>query len=194
MMGFWNTIKHKYFKVAATIMILFLPLVLVINQQQQETRSRASASTTLSFSPTTTSQAPLIKKVGDSFYLDLMLKPGSNLVSSIKLDIIYDPTKVSLSETNPIVINEIVFPEIIEGPIYSDGRIQIVLAVGQDLSKSISQESRALSLNLIAKNPTSQTLFSFSNNTAVYSVTATDSDGKNILSTTSPAFIKIVNK
>lgn len=192
MKAFWNTVKHKYFKVAATVMVLFLPIILVVNQQEKETRSRASASTTLSFSPTTTSTNPLVKKIGDSFSLDLIVEPGSNTISSIKLDIIYDPTKVSLSSTNPLAVNETVFSEIIEGPIYTSGRIQIILAAGPNLSSSITTASRALTLNLVAKNTTSQTLVSFGSNNFIYSVSSNNSGGENVLSTTIPAYLNIV--
>ena len=191
MKGFVNILKHKYFAFSAVVMMVMLPLILVVNNQQKETRSQAEASTTLTFNPVTLPNTPLQKKVGDNFYLDIMLNPGKNLVSLIKLDITYDPAKISLSSTNPLVVNSEIFPQILEGPVYSTGRIQVVLSVGSDLSKAISTQSRAATVNFVANSPASQTLVSFGTGTSVSSVASTDLSGENVLSTTSPAYITI---
>ncbi len=183
--------KHKYFAFALAIMIVTLPLVVVIMQQQQEIRGRAQASTTLSFIPSTTSSTPIIKKVGEPLSLDLMVNPGVNLVSSIKVEITYDPTKLRPSEANPLSINQTIFPAIIEGPVYSDGKIQVVLSVGPDLSKAVGQINRVATLNFDTIANSSQTLVSFGVNTSISSVALNDTSSENVLSTTSPAYIKI---
>ncbi len=193
MRGFINIIKHKYFAFSAVVMIIMLPLFLVINNQQRDTRSRAEKSTTLSFIPVSAPNSPMQKAVGETFSLDVMLNPGKNLVSLIKLDIQYDPTLISISPSNPLVINEAVFPQIIEGPVYSYGRVQVVLSVGADLSKAISTQSKAATVNFIANTTSKQTLVSFGSGNSVYSVASNDLSGENVLSTTSPAYITISN-
>ena len=182
--------KHKYFAFALTIMIVTLPLLLVIMQQQQEIRGRAQASTTLSYSPTSTSTSPIIKKVGEPINLDLMVNPGINLVSLVKLEITYDSTKLKPS-ANPVSINQTLFPNIIEGPVYSPGKIQVVLSVGPDLTKSVGQTSRVATLNFDTIASSGQTLVSFGTNTSISSVAVNDSISENVLSTTSPAYITI---
>lgn len=183
--------KHKYFAFALAIMIMTLPLLLVIMQQQQEIRGKAQASTTLSFIPSTTSATPVTKKAGEPLSLDLMVNPGVNLVSSIKVEITYDPTKLRPSATNPLSINQTIFPTIVEGPIYSPGKIQVVLSVGPDLSKAVGQINRVATLNFDTIATSSQTLVSFGVNTSISSVAQNDASSENVLSTTSPAYIKI---
>lgn len=184
-------LKHKYFAFALAIMIVTLPLFLIIMQQQQEIRGRAEKSTSLYFSPITNSTNPIIKKIGEPINLDLMVNPGVNLVSLIKAEITYDPTKLRPSEANPLSINQTIFPAIIEGPVYSDGKIQIVLSVGPDLSKAVGQISRVATLNFDTITTSSQTLVSFGINTSISSVAQNDASNENVLSTTSPAYIKI---
>src|SRR4029078_276402 len=95
----WNRFKHKNLGIAATVIALaLLPIILISTQQKQEDRSHAQAATTLSFSPVTTSSTPLLKKVGDNFPLNVVISPGTNLVSFLKLEVLYDPSKVPLSQ------------------------------------------------------------------------------------------------
>jgi hypothetical protein len=191
MKAFWNILRHKYFHFAATIMIVFLPLVLFLNTKQQDLRGRAEASTTLYFTPASSKSFPIHKKVGDDFYVDLMLNPGKNQVSIIKIDISYDPTKLSISPGNSVEVNEAMFPQILEGPVYSPGRIQVVLSVGLDVSKAITTEGKALTLNFVAKNTSNSTAISIGSNSQVFSVAAADNTSDNVLSTSTPAYIKI---
>lgn len=174
-------------------LVIALPLILLAAWQRQEIRGRAQASTTLFFSPPTTTSNPRVEGPGDYFSLDLMLDPGSNLVTLARIEILYDPGKIALSETSPLVVNDLVFPQILEGPIYSSGKIQIVLSVGPDLSKAISQESKVLTLNLKAVNFSDQTFISFGQDTLITSAASQDSPSENVLSTTTPAVIKIAN-
>jgi len=192
MKAFWNILKHKYFKIAVVVSILLvLPLFLFASYQTQELRGKAEAATTLSFSPTSSKTSLIAKKVGESFYLDLMLNPGKNLVSVLKVDIRYDSSIMSISSTNPLVVNEVVFPEILEGPVFTDGRVQIVLTVGQDHTRAISSEARALTLNFMANSRTKITTIDIGENTAIYSVGIDDLSGENVFSSYTPAYIKI---
>lgn len=183
--------KHRYFAFALAIMLVTLPLVLIILQQQQIIRGSAQASTSLFFAPPSSVTSPIIKRPGETFYLDLMLNPGENLVSLIKLEITYDPTKLTPSAIDPLLVNQTVFPEILEGPVYSSGKIQMVLSVGSDFSKAISTQSRVATLNFDSLSTTSETLVDFGPNISVSSVATNDPSGENVLSSTSPAYIKI---
>jgi hypothetical protein len=192
--AFWNIIKHRYFKFAAIVsVLLILPIILFSAYQTQELRGKAETGTTLYFSPTSSKASPVIKAIGEAFYLDLMLNPGKNLVSFMKVDIRYDSSVLSLSPENQLVVNDVVFPQILEGPVYTDGRIQIVLSVGQDYTKAISTEIRALTLNFVAKSRTSRTSVDIGNNTAVYSVGSADFSEENVFSSYTPGYLKIIN-
>ena len=191
MKSFKKIVKHKYFALIATLLILALPILLIVAQQNQETRSRADASTTLYFSPDSSKGAPITKNVGDEFYLDVMLNPGNDLVSLVKMDIKYDSSIMSPSKTNPVVVNNVIFPQILEGPVFTDGRIQIVLSVGPDLTKAMSSESRILTLNFLAKGETRRSEVNFGENISVSSVSLNDTANENVLLNFSPAYIRI---
>lgn len=190
----WNVVKHKYFKFAAVIMLIFMPLVLVVNQKQQETRGRAEQSTTLSFSPQTTSNNPLQIARGESINLDLVLNPGKNIISLVKVDILYDPARIKLSPSNPVTVNKTAFPNILEGPTYLEGRVRLVLSVGSDFSKAVTSETKVLTANFVAAGTAEQTIVSLGPASQAYTVPGDDSMGAQVLSTTSPAYIKIISK
>ncbi|MBI4039326.1 hypothetical protein HY388_00680, partial [Candidatus Daviesbacteria bacterium] len=104
---------------------------------------------------------------------------------------LYDPTKITLSATNPVVVNTGVFPQIVEGPVLSSGKIQVVLSVGPDQTKVVQTDSKALTLNLKAQAAIDPTLVSYGPNNSIYSIAPQDSSNENVLSTTIPATIKI---
>lgn len=197
MRAFWNLIKHKYLRIPAVVgLLLILPLFIFVVLEKQDTRSKAEKATTLSFSPTSSKSKPISHKIGDDFYVDLMINPGKNLISLLKLDIQYDPSKIELLDENPININTIVFPKILEGPLYSNGRIQIVLSVGPDTTRAIATESRVLTLNFKANKSTNKTLIKFGTENSAFSVSVNDQSGENVISTMTPAYVKInkINK
>lgn len=183
--------KHKLRVFLIALLLIALPAIILASSQKQETRSNAQASTTLYFSPVTSITSPLQKKVGDSFFLDLMLSPGTNLVTFARIEILFDPTKLTLDPSIPLVINSAVFPQILEGPVYASGKIQVVVSVGPDLTKAIGVDSKALTINFITSNPVSQTSVSFGGSTAIFSAASQDASSENVLSTTSPAYVKI---
>ncbi len=183
--------KHKVVSSFVAFLLIALPIIVLASMKNQDTRGRAQASTTLYFSPVTSATSPLQKTVGNSFSLDLMLSPGTNLVTFTKIEILFDPTKLTLDTTNPLVVNTAVFPQIVEGPVYGSGKIDIVLSVGPDLSKAVGQNSKILTLNFKAVSPVSQTLVSFGTITQILSAAYQDNSSENVLSTTSPAIIKI---
>jgi hypothetical protein len=183
--------KNKYLVIAFALLLLALPLILLTTRQRQEIRSSAQASTVLYFSPTSTSSSPLLTKVAQPFYLDLMLNPGQNLVSIVRIEINYDPAKLKLSPADPFVINQTLFPQIMEGPIYTAGKIQAVVSVGSDQTKAINQTSKLVTINFIPISTSKNTSVSVGTPTKIYSVSANDLSNENVLSSTTPAYIKI---
>lgn len=184
-------LKHKLILATIAIQLVALPLVLFAVKEKQETRTQASASTTLSFSPNSTSGAPYSVNLNQEFPVDVVLTPSENLITLTKLEINYDPSKVRLSETNPIVVNSAAFPEIIEGPVYANGKIQLVVSIGFDRTRVIQAVTKVLTVNFKAITTTNQTQVSFGPNSGLYSIRSNDSGTDSVLSNTTPAIIKI---
>lgn len=176
------------------VLLVGIPLTLYLLQQQSEVRSRAQKSTNIDFNPTSSQTAPIQKQVGDSIPLDIMIDPGQNLVSFVKLEIQYDPTILATASANTFVPNTDAFPGQMEGPIYAPGKIDLTLSVGPDPTKAIQQVTKAgtITFKAIANTPSgTPTLVTFSSNTQVLSIGSTDQFSENVLSSANPATIVI---
>jgi hypothetical protein len=175
------------------LLALSISFTMYLIKQPQDTRSRASASTTLSFDPSSPFSNPILKSVGDTVPLDIIINPGTNLVSFVKLQISYDPTKFTL-DSNPFVTNIAAFPLTIEGPITGNGLLSISVSIGSDPSKVIRTTTKLGTINLKAIAPTTNnpTQVYFSGATQVLSSGQSEQAGENVLSNTIPAFINIL--
>ena len=125
------------------ILLVGIPTTIYFLQKQQETRTRAQKSTNLTFSPNSTASSPIQKKIGDSVPLDIMVNPGSNLVSFVKLEITYDQDKLATASAGAFTPNTAVFPTVLEGPIYTPGKIAVTLSVGPDPTKAVQSIAKA---------------------------------------------------
>jgi len=195
MSAFWNILRHKYLGISATVaMLLLLPIVVISTQRPQRLSGIAEGATTIIFSPTSIESSPLEEKIGQEFFLNVLIDPGKNIISIVRLDINYDPKIFKLSMANPIEINKTIFTNVIDGPSYSAGNVQMTLSVGNDLSKSLSSRTKAITLNFvpISKTLDSSTIVSFGDNTSASGVKANNLDEENVVSSTAPAYI-IVN-
>lgn len=184
-------LKHKLILVTIAIQLVALPLVLFAVKERQETRTQASASTTLSFTPASTLSTPHNVGLGQEFPVDVVVTPSDNLITLAKLEITYDSSKFSLSETNPVVVNTSAFPQIVEGPVYSPGKIQIVVSTGFDYTRVIQTETKVLTVNFKANSTVNQTQASFGTNSGLYSLGSGDSSNVSVLSATTPIYIKV---
>lgn len=189
-----NLNGKKLFLIGFIVVLLIgIPLTVYLLQQQQEVRSRAEASTNLAFNPSSTSSAPIQKNVGDSIPLDISVDPGKNLVSFVKLEIQYDPS-VLATASGAFKANTDAFPSVLEGPVYSDGKIAVTLSVGPDPTKAIQSKVTAGTITFTAlKNtdPGTPTLVTFTSNTQVLSIGSNDQASENVLSSATPATIAI---
>ena len=176
------------------VLLVGIPLTVYLLQQQQEVRSHAEKSTNISFAPDSTQTTPLQKNVGDVIPLDITINPGKNLVSFVKLEIQYDPDKLATDSANSFVANNVVFPSILEGPIYSPGKISVTLSVGPDPTKAIQTTVKAgtLTLKAIANTPAgTPTVVTYGAATQVLSLGSNDQASENVLSSPIPAYINI---
>ncbi len=186
-------------KLPSYLLLLFLLLgatsiVFTVNKSQ-ELRSRASASTIVSFSPASSFETPIQKGINDPVALDIMLNPGANKVSTLKLSISYDSGKFRDAGANTLVINRNSFPATIEGPVVntSSGTVKVTLSVGIDPNLAISAPTKIATLNLIANMRTNgqRTRVSFETSTQAYSVAPSDHAFENVISTAVPAYFVI---
>ena len=185
----------KLFLVGFIVVLLVgIPLTVYLLQQQQEVRSHAAKSTNMSFSPDSTTAAPIQKNVGDPIPLDIVVDPGKNLVSYVKIEIQYDPTVLATASADAFKVNSNAFPQVMEGPVYSPGKIAISLSIGADPTKSIQQKVTAATVNFTALKSTpagTPTMVTFTTNTQALSSASADQYGENVLLNPLPAAIAI---
>jgi hypothetical protein len=156
------------------------------------TRTKAAAVTRLYFTPTSPAATPLQKQVGDTISLDLMLDPGTNVVSFAKFQIQYDATKLSVSGANALVVNSQAFPLTIEGPVASSGLIAAAVGIGSDPTKGITTPTKIATLTFTAtQNSGAPTEVKYTSISQILSIGAGDKASDNVLGTTESAFIVI---
>jgi hypothetical protein len=192
----------KILLIAVIVIILIaIPLTLFLLQQQQELRSHAQAASTLSFTPDSSPSTPIQAAVGDPVDLDLYVDPGTNLISIVRLEVQYDDTKLTTASDSGDAFekNAIDFPSVREGPIYLDGKMQVTLSIGSDLTKPVKTKTKigTLHLKAIAKTDT-PTQVLYSTQSQVLSLSgpdtgSSDQASENVLSATTPAIINIAD-
>lgn len=185
----------KFFLIGfAVVLLVGIPLTVFLLQQQQEIRSQAERSTNMSFSPDSTTAAPITKNVGDPIPLDIVVDPGKNLVSYVKIEIQYDPAVLATASADAFKVNSTAFPSVLEGPVYSPGKIAISMSVGPDPTKAIQQKVTAATVNfnaLGATPPGTPTMVTFTTNTQALSSGPNDQASENVLLNPLPAAIAI---
>jgi hypothetical protein len=185
--------RKKIITVLSLLVILaVIPATLFVTQQKTQENSNASASTQLYLSPNTTVSVPQQVNVGNTVSFDVMINPGTNLPSVVKLVLQYDPTKFQAS-TTPFTVNASAFPSTLEGPIVQNGMVVASVSIGSDVTKAISTVTKVgtLTLTAIAPTTTGASTVSFGANSQVLSVASADQSNENVLSTTTPAYIMI---
>jgi hypothetical protein len=189
--------KHKKFYLLVSItllLIISITITIKLAQQKQETRSSANnASATLVLTPNSSTTNPIQKNVGDSIPLDIAINPGDNLVTFVRFQVKYDPTKVSPHTANPFAPNIAAFPSTIEGPASDAGTIAASVSVGSDPTKAIQKPTTVGTLNFKAIGGTGNTptQITFTTLTQVLSAGSGQQASENILSSTTPATIAI---
>lgn len=178
--------------VVTLLIVIPITLFALTSNQKQNVTSKATPATTLSFS---TLSQPV--NVGQSFNLDIIMNPGSNQVSFVKLFINYDSSKITKG-TQGIAPNATAFPTTLEGPVYNqctgnNCTMSITLSVGADPTKVVTQTTTVATVNFqaVASTGTGTTQVTFGTQTQVLSIAASDQPSENVLSTTTPANITI---
>jgi len=184
----------KFFLIIFFILLLGgIPAAVYLVKQQQTIQQQAAPATNFSFAPVSSINSPLPHQVGDDISLDIMVDPGTNLVSVVKIEINFDASKLSIAN-NGFAVNSAVFPSVQEGPVYGDNKVTISMSTGFDVNSIIQNTKvKAATVTFKAIAPTeagSPTLITYGNSLA-YSGGASDQGLQNVLSGTSPAVITI---
>ncbi len=184
--------RNKVVLGLVALLVISIPVTLALLRQNQENRSKASSSTKLSFVPETTQTTPLQKATGDTVDLDVMVDPGQNLVTFVRLQVQYDATKLQLQST-PFTQNTTDFPVTLEGPVLSTGKFAQSLSVGSDPTKAVRAVSKIGTLHFTAIGGTgaTPTTVTFTNISQALSAGTSDQAAENVLSTTIPAYVSI---
>lgn len=176
-------------------MLLGIPVTLYLVQQQQNIRGRAQQTTTLSFLYNNADASAVTAKVGDLIPLDLWVDPGVNEIQSIRLEVLYDPTKLELNTTNAWVPNAIAFPYPLDGPTYTSGKFfYSVQSTTTDFTRTIKTRTKVGTLTFKAKDATAgiPTQVTIGTGSQVLSAGAKDMANENVLlSNSAPAKISI---
>ena len=160
---------------------------------QTVTSPHATAATTLTFSPSSQTVTN-----GSSFVTDIIVDPGNNQVSAIKLNLTYDNSHVEIaSPASSLLVNQQAFPQTLSVPVTSCNGTQCTLSaifsVGSDPTKVIQTKTTVATLTLKALTGASNstTNISFNASTSVYSVYSADQMQENVLASASPLTLVI---
>lgn len=178
---------------ALALIIISIPITLYFISRQQNVQSNAEAASILTFEPTTKTDV----KVGEEFSLDVKVDPGGkNVVSIVRLQLHYDPSKVEITDIQP---TNPPFSVTIDGFQAASGTATISFGIGADVTQAIQTPTVVAKVLLKALATTEQpTQVSFDTSsgtekaTQVLSLASADNPGENVLSTTSPASITII--
>lgn len=174
------------------VALIGLPLTIFFSNQKQTLKTEASGATTiLSLIPQPGPSSSIQKNVGDAVPIDLMVNPGTNAVSVLRVQVKYDPTKLEPATANQFTpAGNFSF---VQAPVFSNGLLSFVISIGTDPNRAIFQPAKAGTFHFKAIEGTndSQTIVSFTNQTQTFSLGAGDQASENVLSGTNPAHIII---
>lgn len=192
----------------STLLFLAVPLTILVLQQNQDVRQRAqsvsptpienipassSASTELLFKPI--NPASTTYAIGDEVKYDIMIDPGNNLPTLVKLAVEFDSNILEASESSSFATNTTDFPVVIEGPALTPEGLFITVSIGADPEKAIKSLTKVGTLTLKVKSSTSTngSQLTFGNKSQVLSIGKDDAADQNVIAKTSPALFNTVS-
>lgn len=185
--------KNLFILGILVVLLITIPLTLYFVKQQQDLRSSAAPSSALSLVATPTSLP-----VGETFSVDVMLDPGNNIPSFVKFTLSFDPQKVEVTEITPDPQN---ITSTLSGPNITESTATVDLGIskaltGYDPNADFNQPFKVATVKILAKQKTdtpTQISFDYPGQTEVYSLSADDSPGENVLQTASPVMLTILD-
>jgi len=118
----------------------------------------------------------------------VLLTPGTNKISAVKLVIAYNPQQFQRGDPG-IIPNTNAFPQVFEGPLYDQCfsticTMSISLAIGSDVMKAVQGQSAVpiatVNLKALQATDTNGAIVSFGNGSTVLSIAAGDEPSENV--------------
>lgn len=184
-MGYFS--KHRLIALTLLIQLIALPLLLILTREPQTSQGKAAPSTTISLSPETNLNNPHSVQKDEYFAPSIIIEPGPNIITQVKVEIFYDPTKIELVKSFPISINTTAFPNTIKAPVFSSGKIEFTVAV-KNSAEIITEKTKVATLFFKATDVAPRSYIYFGNNTLVYSLSNTTD---NVLQNSVPFIVNI---
>ena len=173
--------------------LIAIPFSVYVAQKRQQTTTKAAPSTTLSLEPSLKTMT-----TEDTLVLSIMMDPGSNQVSFVKLSVVFDPKKFTIvNGLTPNTVGNTLTNIIDEAQ--SDnttGKASISLSIGSDPTRAVITKTKIATFEikpLAATAPTGPNITFDSANTQVLSIASSDQTSENVLSTTAPAKIAVTS-
>lgn len=163
--------------------------------KKAETKQKGGRTTTLSFAPESSLASPIVTKQGEIVTLEVYLDPGKNLVSFANLEIRYDPAKLTLVQPDGFISND-ALPSLLNGPIYTPGKIEVTMSIGADPKKGLEKTTKIAAISFRATSPTGNnapTEVSFGPAMQILSLAPEDGASENVFLSGSTALIAIEN-
>ncbi|HVZ12752.1 MAG TPA: PKD domain-containing protein [Patescibacteria group bacterium] len=184
-------LTNKFFIFGNLLLLLIaIPVTLFFVKKQQEVRSKAAASSRLYFNPSNPSSST---QCTQGFNVDLMVDPGTNLVSIVNFYITYDATKLDVSQITPAGN----FTSVVRPASVTPGQANMSLSVGGDVTKAVSTPSKVATITFVPKAAGSVQILFDSSKSSIYSLQLhpttgpTDAPTENVLSSGDPATVTI---
>lgn len=184
--------KVKILIVFLILLLISIPVTLSLLKTSQETRSKAAGATTLSLIPQPGPGSSINKGVNDTVPIDVLVDPGTNVVSIVSFQVQYDPSILQIANTNPVSLISNTFHTVLDGPVLKNGLVSESISVGSNTANAIQKPTKIATLNFKAIATTSTpTSITFTGLTKAYSSGSNDQAATNILSSTNPATVSI---
>jgi hypothetical protein len=176
------------------VLLVAVPLTVWLVSLQTKVNVGAQKSTNLSFAPLS---GPV--NVGDSINLSLLLDPGTNQISFLKVVLSYNKKYL---QRDSITLDSRYFPVPLEGPTYDQctGDIctmSIASSIGTDVSKIIKTGGipttiGTASFKALISTANNSTVINFAGGTQALSLASADAPSENVLQTPQPLSLTII--
>lgn len=177
-------LTNRYFIFGNLLVLLIaIPVTLFFLKKQQEVRTRAAPSSKLYFSPESLNTSTQCQ----SFNVDIMVDPGSNLVSIVDFYIKYDPAKLDVLD----IKESPVFPIVVRPRSITSGEANMSVSIGADVTRAVQTISKVATVTFSPKAAGSAQVQFDSEKSRVFSLSTSDEPTENVLFSTSPSNVNV---
>lgn len=188
------TAKNLFLLGFIALMLVTIPLTLFFVKKQQDLQSKASPSSNLSL---VTNKDTL--NIADTTSVDVMLDPGQNIPSFVKIALNYDPEKIEIVSITPDAQNA---PTVLAAPVIASNSATVELGLskiltGYDPTSTTNNPLKVATIEVKGKAATgaepTKITFDFPGETQVYSISAEDGPNENVLVNATPLALTVVD-